>query len=100
MAANSVTGSVQGATTPIPIDLAKFRYGVGLIATVTGSATYDVEVTGDRPSRSAFANWNKHDLMKSLSASQNGNLAYPVTAVRLYITATTGSVTLSVVQAD
>lgn len=93
----SKTLTAAGFSDPIPIDLRRFHMGVGLIATLSGTGLYTVQVSGDDP-RAGFTHWNDHDLMNGLSASQNGNLAFPVTAVRLNATSLTGTLTLSVIQ--
>ena len=76
------------------------NYALGVICTVSvgGSLTYSVQVTGDQVP-SAQGNWNNHDTLVALSTSANGNIAFPVTGVRLNITGyLTGSVNLAVVQ--
>lgn len=114
----SVTASASGATSPVAIDLARSRCGVSLIVTISGTLTVDVQVTGDdvgvgTPLGNQFnyvissnynastGHWNKHDTLQGLTASANGNLALPVTAVRLNVTAyTSGTATLAVVEND
>lgn len=96
--------TTTGASDAIPIDLSRFSKGVGLIATLSegGNALYDVEVSGDPLNLAGVdgcTNWNPHDLMQSLSASANGNLEFPCSAVRLNVSGLTGTLTLSVVQA-
>lgn len=109
MAATTRTVTVTGGSVPIPINLATFRYGVGIIVTIPSgsSCTYDVEVTGDELDGTsgmqaggvpAIVNWNKHDILNNKSASANSNLAYPVTAVRINPSSLSGSVVLAVVQ--
>lgn len=97
---NSITAA--GTSVPLPIDLNKFRGGVGILVTLSdnGSADYDVEVTGDPRGRDGFSHWNKHDILKAKSASANSNLAFPVTGVRLYARSLTGTLTISVVYAE
>jgi len=91
MAVNQVTMTAPGFSTPLILDRQQFRFGVGLLATVqsgVSSCLYHVQVTGDPnigPNGAAFTNWNLHDLMQNLTASANGNLAFPVTAVRLWV---------------
>ncbi len=59
---------------------------------------YSVEVTGDQLP-SVTGNWNRHDTMVALSTSANGNIQFPVTGVRVNISAYgSGSVNLAVVQ--
>jgi hypothetical protein len=74
--------------------------GIGLILNFsTGAvATASVQVTGD-PSPSTTSVWNNHDTLVNQTTSANGNIAFPVTAVRLYLPAyTSGTITLDVVQ--
>lgn len=101
MATNALTVTATGASTAIPVNLARFHYGIGIVVTLStgGSATYDVEVTGDDPA-DGFTHWNKHDVLQNKSASANSNLAYPVTGVRIKPSALSGSLTLAVIQAD
>lgn len=101
MATNTITVTTTGASAAIPINLAKFHYGVGILVTLSdgGSATYDVEVTGDKAA-DGFTRWNKHDVLQNKAASANSNLAYPVTGVRIKPSALSGSLTLAVVQTD
>ena len=93
--------TAAGTSGWIPIDLGTFRNGVGLVATISdgGSAAYSVEVTGDRLD-SAPVYWNPHDLLRDLTCAANGNLAYPVTAVRLNAATVVSGTTLqlSVIQ--
>jgi hypothetical protein len=100
MAANIKTISAVGVSLPIRIELEAFKFGVGLLVTVSegSSLVYDVEVSGDDQSGSPI-HWNKHDELHDLSVSANSNLAYPVSFIRLNMKSGTGSVTLGVVQA-
>jgi hypothetical protein len=99
--AASQTQTVSSATTSsiMYVDSSRFYQGVGIICTVnSGTLTYSIQVSGDGGTPS---HWNNHDTLASLTASANGNLAYPVTAMRINVSAfTSGSVTCSVVQAD
>src|ERR1700719_1439399 len=73
-------------------------YLLGLICTVSAGAnlTYSVQITGDQQPK-ATGNWNNHDIVVSQGASINSFINYPVTGVRLNVTAyTSGSVNLSV----
>lgn len=107
MPAYSVTVSSATTSQAVPINLKRYKQGVGLIVTLSSGAnlTVSVQVTGDNifaPGYTpASGKWNNHDDLNALTASANGNLAYPVTAVRLNVTPWVGgSVTLSIVQAE
>lgn len=73
-------------------------WSLGLVCTVSSGAslTYSVQVTAD-PIPSATGNWNDHDTITSKTASTNGNVAFPITGVRLNVTSfVSGSVNLGV----
>lgn len=62
-------------------------WALGLILTITDGAslTATVQVTGDQqPSDDGF--WNNHDEIVNVTSSVNSNVAFPITALRLYIT--------------
>lgn len=98
-----VKQSAKGASAPIVIALndnvywqAAPAYSLGLICTASGTLVYSVQVTAD-PIPSASGNWNDHDILVNQAASANGNIAYPVTGVRINVTSyTNGSVNLGV----
>jgi hypothetical protein len=76
-------------------------WALGLIATVSNGAslTYNVEITGDQQPNNTTGSWNIHDTMAGLTASANGNVAFPITGIRLNVTAySNGSVNLGTVQ--
>lgn len=97
--------SSQSASAPIVIDMSQQpyfgfnpSYWLGLVCTVSAGATltYSVQVTADQVP-SASGNWNNHDILLNQTASANSNVAYPVTGIRLNVTAYTGgSVNLGV----
>jgi len=102
MSVQQVQLFAAGVSTPIPIDLKMFKFGVGLLVNIpTGvSATYNVQVSGDKKT-SPLGVWNLHDVLQAMNASANNSLAYPVAMVRLQVLNTNSSIlpiTLSVVQ--
>ena len=98
------TVSSQAASTPIALNnLSTSPFNVSLLADVTGGLTYTVQYTLD----DVFANsyvpasgvWTAVSGMSAQTADTAGSLAYPVTAVRINVSAyTSGSVVLTVVQ--
>jgi len=73
-------------------------YLLGLVCTVSPGAnlTYSVQVTADQ-APSSGVNWNNHDTLNGLTSSANGNIAYPVTGIRLNVTAyTSGTVNVGI----
>lgn len=100
----SVTNATTGAVTSssYPINFKAQNFGVGFGCTVTGSKGigYDIEHTFDDP-KVGFTNWFKHENITGQTASADGNYAYPITAIRIAITAQTvsgGGVTCQIVQ--
>lgn len=75
-------------------------WALGLVCTVSSGAslTYSVQVTADQIP-SSTGNWNDHDILTGQTASANSNIAYPITGIRLNVTAyTNGSVNLGIAQ--
>ena len=103
MAATSQQLYKAGPANPVPINLAKFRWGVGILVYVplTTACTYNVEVTGDEPQK-GFNYWNLHDILQGLTASANSNLAFPCSGIRINILSISGPgpVVFSVVEVD
>lgn len=93
-----------GASGPIQVNVDYFEPGIGIVCTVSsgGSVTYSVQVTGDPiPPISGITHWNDHDIIANKSASINDSIVYPVTAVRVNVTAySSGDVTCAFVQAN
>jgi hypothetical protein len=87
-----------------PIDPQRMANGAGVSLLLTFSAganaTATVQITGDaQPNVASLGNWNNHDTLINETASANGNLQFPVTAVRVNVTAyVSGTITLTVVQ--
>lgn len=75
-------------------------WALGIICTVSNGAslTYTVQVTGDQQP-SSTGNWNSHDTLSAQTNSANGNVAFPITGVRINVTNyVSGSVNMAVVQ--
>ena len=97
----SVTG--VGNSVVYPTDHYQTPFNVALGAVVTGTATYtiqytfdDVYATGYTP---AAGTWTNHPTMTAKTATADSNIAYPVTGIRLAVTAGTGKVALTIIQA-
>jgi hypothetical protein len=111
IASNSQTVTGVGATGPMPtIAPASGTYGgnpaaqqPAILCFVTGTVTYNIEVTGDdvlAPNyNSATGNWQPiSTAMTALTASAVNTLGAVVTAIRANVTAGTGTVTLQFIQ--
>jgi hypothetical protein len=101
-----VTLTAAGVSPPVVLDqyLSPFNIGLGIAVTGGASLTYTVQHTFDDVFASGFdpatATWYANSGLSAKTASFDGNYAYPVTAVRLNVTAwTSGSATLTVLQA-
>jgi hypothetical protein len=97
--------SAAGKTAPLLINLLQ-SYGInaapawalGIVVTVSpgASLTYQIEISAE-PQPSAAGNWNAHDTLQGLSASANGNVSFPITALRINVlTYSSGSVSMAV----
>lgn len=88
---------------PVPIDQYLNPTDIGLAVVVGATATYTVEHTFDDVFDPLFnpatATWFPHPTLAALSASADGNYAFPPTACRLNVAANTGDVTFNVIQA-
>jgi|SRR5882672_1491259 len=62
-------------------------WGLGIAVTVSNGASlsYTVELTTD-PSPNADGYWNSHDSLVNQTTSQNGNIGFPITGLRLVVT--------------
>lgn len=89
-------GAVQSSIAPLNY-LAK-TWRVSVITTVTGTATYTLQFTGDRTDNATPSNWQSHPLMTASTVSDTVEFTSPVTAVRINQTAGSGSVSAVVVQ--
>ena len=92
------------ATSPVAaanLNISPFSVGFG--AVVTGTTTYSVQHTFDdvyAPNfNPATANWFNHATVVAATANADGNYAFPVRGIRLNLTAGTGSVVLTLLQA-
>jgi hypothetical protein len=94
----TVTGTGQSAW--IPVDYKQDPCNIGLAGTVSATATYGVEHTFDdiydtAVTPIAFPNAT---IPAGTTANKDGNIAFPVRAVRLNVAASTGSVSLTIIQ--
>lgn len=101
---NTTTGTSQSSPYVVNWKANNFGIGMGLTMTASKGIGVDIEHTFDDPkSGLTNATWFKHSSLSSRTASADGNYAYPITAIRINITAQTsgnGSATLKIVQND
>jgi len=96
-----VTLTVSGVgTSPIvPMDFRAQNFNVGFGCEVTGTVTYSVQHTFDDIYNTAITPvWFNHAFVNAQTTNQDGNYAFPIRAMRLNVTAGTGSVTINILQ--
>jgi hypothetical protein len=100
----TVSSASSSAVIPLSLNADPFNVGFGCSVSAGGTLTYTVQHTFDdvySPSFNAStATWYSNATVVSQTTSRDGNYAFPVTAVRITVTAyTSGSVTFTVIQA-
>lgn len=94
----SQTGT--GNSTPGFLNIHISPFNVALRVAVTGTVTYSVQYTLDNAYDPAVTPaWVTHPDFSALTADAVGNLAFPVIAVRVNVSAGTGTATLTAIQA-
>jgi hypothetical protein len=96
-AGNGTTGSSNILATSLYIS--PFNVGFGVV--VSGTVTYTVQHTFDNVQTVASPTWFPHPTIAAKSDNQDGNYAFPVAAVKLVVTGSTGvyTATMTMIQA-
>ena len=98
----TVSQTGVGSSTVVVPDYMLNPFNIGVAVKVTGTVTYTVEHTFDdvfAPTFSpASATWFAHTTLASLSANAVGNYAFAVRAIRVTVTAGSGTASLTLVQ--
>lgn len=84
------TGTGQSDTTKV-LPANPFNIGFGVV--VSGTVTYTVQHTFNG------IDYFDHEFVAAATTNQDGNYAFPVAGVRINVTAGTGTVTLTAIQA-
>jgi len=95
-----------GSTVPCPMDqyISPFNVGFGVVIT-SGAPTYTIEHTFDNVFAAnynpATGTWFPHPTVQNATTNQDGNYAFPVSAIRLTINSgtDTGTAQLTLKQA-
>jgi hypothetical protein len=91
----TVTG--VGISPTLPMDFRAQVFNVGFGCEITGTATYTVQHTFDDIYNPAITPvWFNHAFVNAATTNQDGNYAFPISAMRLNVTASTGSVTINI----
>jgi len=92
-----------GVSNVMPPDQYISPFNVSLGVTVSGTSTYTVQYTFDDVFASGYnpssGNWVDHPTLTAQTGSKDSNIAYPVSGIRLNVTAGTGTVRLVITQA-
>lgn len=95
----TLTTSGVSTSSTLPLNNHRTPFSVSVITTVTGSATYSLQFTGDEAIRATPANWQNHPQMTGATTSDTVEFTSPVTAIRINQTGGAGSVSAQVIQA-
>ena len=88
-----------GSTAWIPLDYKQSPFNIGFGVVVSGTVTYTIEHTFDDVFDSSITPTAfQHSTVVGQSANANSNYAFPIRAVRITISAGTGSATLTLLQ--
>lgn len=95
----SYNAAVQTGSSPALVmntNVSPFNVGFGV--QTTGTVTYKVQHTFDDPGV-GFTTWFDHPTITGKNDDQDGNYAFPVSGMRVTVTAGGGSVVMNVIQA-
>ena len=92
----SKTGTGSSPALVMNTNISPFNVGFGVIA--TGTVTYTVQHTFDDPAV-GFSVWYSHPTIAAKTDNQDGNYAFPVTGIKVLVTAGTGTATMNLLQA-
>lgn len=92
----SKTGTGSSSAIVVNTNVSPVNIGFGVI--VTGEVTYTVQHTFDDPSV-GFSTWFSHPTVVDEDANADGNYAFPVTGIKVIVTAGSGTATLKLIQA-
>jgi hypothetical protein len=97
----SKTGAGGSQVSPMNLNTSPFNIGFAVI--VTGTANYTVQHTFDDVFSPTFdastATWFDHPTIATLAANADGNYAFPVAGIRLFVNSGGGTATLVLLQA-
>ena len=74
-----------------------FNVGFGVVA--TGTVTYTVQHTFDNLQTVTSPVWFSHPTIAGKSDNQDGNYAFPVSGIKLLVTAGSGTARMTLIQA-
>ena len=100
---NTITVTGVGRSGVCAVDDFQAPFNVGIGAKLTGTATFNIEYSFDDPMTAGYtaagATWYIAPNLGTLSASTGGALTIPCKAISINITASTGTVLATIIQA-
>ena len=100
---NTITVTGVGRSGVCAVDDFQAPFNVGIGAKLTGTATFNIEYSFDDPMAAGYtaaaATWYIASGFSGLTASTGGSFTVPCKAISINITANTGAVTATIVQA-
>lgn len=93
-----VTQTGAGSTAWIPVDWRASPFSLSLVADITGTVSSTIEYTVDNVLAGATATAMPVSSMSAITADTAGNIAFPVTAVRITQASGAGSTRLIITQ--
>lgn len=98
MKVQTVAKTGVGSSSALVMNTNQTPFNVGFGVTVSGTVTYTVQHTFDDPGV-GFTTWFSHPTIFDETTNQDGNYAFPVTGIKLLVTAGSGTATMNLVQA-
>ena len=95
----TVSKTGTGRSAVIASDSFQNPFNVGIVATVTGTATFNIEISMDDPSTVTPSIWAVDAGFSAKTAAANGSITVPHHALSINVTSGTGTVTAYIVQA-
>lgn len=98
MKQQTVSQTGVGSSNSIVINTNVTPVNIGFGVVVDGTVTYTVQHTFDSLT-DGFTTWFSHPTVADKTANEDGNYAFPVTGVKLLVTAGDGTASLQLIQA-
>lgn len=98
MKTQTVAQTGTGSSSPLVMNTNTTPFNVGFGVVATGTVTYTIQHTFDSPG-TGFTTWYPHPTIAAKTDNQDGNYAFPVSGIKVLVTAGTGTATLNLIQA-
>ena len=98
MKQQTVSKTGTGSSNVIVVNTNVTPVNIGFGVVVTGTVTYTVQHTFDDPA-TGFSTWFSHPTVVDETTNQDGNYAFPVTGIKVLVTAGDGTAALKLIQA-